>query len=563
VFKPAYDPEAGTFTVLPNGLVMPRWDHAATLLPNGQILITGGCNDSGVLASAELFDPATETFAALASAMTTPRAGHTATLLPDGRVLILGGEGAGGALATGEVFTLSTTSFTAVTPGLTTARVNHTAILLPTGLVLIAGGQNSSGILASTELYLPTPADTMAPVVNQVSPPSATTGVDLTEIIAVRFSEPVDVRTLTPTSVLLTGSGPVSATLSSGEQGLMVFLVPSSPLTAGTTYMLSLTGNIKDTSGNPLTPFTSQFTTVAAPSITSFTPDSGTVGTAVTITGTNFDPDANKNEVRFNGVLATVTAVSATSLTAPVPGGATTGPITVTTRGGTATSATNFTVITQPPPTITGFSPTSGKAGDQVAITGANFVNVTAVAFNGTLATTFSVASETSIVTTVPTNATTGPIRVTNTNGTATSPQPFTVLVPPIISGVNPARVPQGKTTEVQIAGFNLVNILAVNFSNPNLSATILAGATAQSLPINLAVPSTVPLGTYTFSVTNAVGTAQSGSVTVTVAPAVPTFDVSRLVSVFLPVITTVPPTSGPPAGQGFSVAPPTSVSMP
>src|SRR2546422_7211093 len=45
---------------------------------------------------------------------------------------------------------------------------------------------------------------------------------------------------------------------------------------------------------------------------------------------------AANNEVKFHGVLASVTSSSATTLTALVPGGATTGPITVTTRGGTA-----------------------------------------------------------------------------------------------------------------------------------------------------------------------------------------------------------------------------------
>src|SRR5207245_4848835 len=128
VFKPAYDPEVGTFSVLPHRLVTPRWDHTATLLPDGRILLTGGRNDAGVLASAEIFDPTTETITALTGAlMTTPRAGHTATLLPDGRVLILGGDSGSGALATAEVFTPATNSFSAVTPGLATARVDHTA----------------------------------------------------------------------------------------------------------------------------------------------------------------------------------------------------------------------------------------------------------------------------------------------------------------------------------------------------------------------------------------------------------------------------------------------------
>ena len=296
--------------------------------------------------------------------------------------------------------------------------------MLPTGVVLITGGQNVTGILASTELYH-LPADTTVPTVGHVSPASGTTGVERTEIVGVRFSEPVDVRTLTATSVTLTSGGPVSATLSPGEQGLLAFLVPTAPLAPGTTYTLSLTADVKDTAGNALTPVTSQFMTVAAPTITSFTPDSGSPGTSVTIAGANFDPVAAK----FNGVVASLTSASATSLTATVPGGATTGPITVTTRGGTATSASNFTVISQPP-TISSFTPTAGRLGTFVTITGTNFdpnPSGNQVTIGGAAATVQS-ASSTQLVVSVPAAAVTGLIAVTTTAGTAQSATAFTVI---------------------------------------------------------------------------------------------------------------------------------------
>src|SRR6266566_4602973 len=80
-----------TFTATGN-LTRERMFHAATLLTNGRVLITGGYGTPGssVWASAELYDPATGTFTATGN-MTTPRYGHTATLLPDGKVLIAGG----------------------------------------------------------------------------------------------------------------------------------------------------------------------------------------------------------------------------------------------------------------------------------------------------------------------------------------------------------------------------------------------------------------------------------------------------------------------------------------
>jgi hypothetical protein len=82
----------------------------------------------------------------------------------------------------------------------------------------------------------------------------------------------------------------------------------------------------------------------AAPTITSFSPTSGPVGSSVTITGTNF---TGATSVTFNGVSATFIVNSAgTKITATVPTGATTGPISVTTAGGTATTTSNFTVTT-------------------------------------------------------------------------------------------------------------------------------------------------------------------------------------------------------------------------
>src|SRR5436309_520676 len=87
---------------------------------------------------------------------------------------------------------------------------------------------------------------------------------------------------------------------------------------------------------------TVDFTVMASTTtITSFTPTTGPTGTSVTISGTNF---TGATAIRFNGVSASFTVSSATVIQATVPAGATTGPLTVTTPGGTATSASSFTV---------------------------------------------------------------------------------------------------------------------------------------------------------------------------------------------------------------------------
>jgi hypothetical protein len=78
------------------------------------------------------------------------------------------------------------------------------------------------------------------------------------------------------------------------------------------------------------------------PTILSFSPTSGTVGTPVMITGMSL---MQATEVTFGGVAASFTVNSDTQITATVPTGAKTGKIQVTTPGGMATSSTNFTVI--------------------------------------------------------------------------------------------------------------------------------------------------------------------------------------------------------------------------
>ena len=162
----------------------------------------------------------------------------------------------------------------------------------------------------------------------------------------------------------------------------------------------------------------------SAPTITSFTPTSGAAGTLVTVNGTNFTASA---VVEFNGVTGTgFVFKSATKVKAKVPAGATSGPISVTTASGTATSASNFTVPSGGPPTITSFSPSSGPVGTSVTITGTNFTGTTVVKFNGVKA-TFTVNSDTTITATVPAGATTGKIIVKTPLGKATSPAKFTV----------------------------------------------------------------------------------------------------------------------------------------
>lgn len=156
------------------------------------------------------------------------------------------------------------------------------------------------------------------------------------------------------------------------------------------------------------------------PTITSFSPASGPAGTNVTITGTSL---TDASSVKFGGVSAAFDVDSDSQITATVPAGASTGPITVKAPDGTATSTTNFVVTG---PTITSFRPKAGKVGTSVTLTGANLDGTAEVVFDG-ISALFKVDSGTQITATVPTGATTGPVSVTNATGTGTSATDFVV----------------------------------------------------------------------------------------------------------------------------------------
>ncbi|MBI5474279.1 MAG: VCBS repeat-containing protein, partial [Ignavibacteriae bacterium] len=80
------------------------------------------------------------------------------------------------------------------------------------------------------------------------------------------------------------------------------------------------------------------------PTISSFAPTSGPIGTVVTITGTNFSTTQTDNVVYFGATKATVSAATTTSLTVAVPVGATFKPISVAVGGLMAYSAKPFVV---------------------------------------------------------------------------------------------------------------------------------------------------------------------------------------------------------------------------
>jgi hypothetical protein len=126
-----------------------RYFHTATLLRSGRVLIVGGDTSTTVTASPsnrlELYDPVTNAWTLVTATLATARFRHTATQLADGRVLIVGGLGPSDTPVTFvEVYTENvanpaTSTVTTASP-MGSARDRHTATLLPNGDVLVAGG---------------------------------------------------------------------------------------------------------------------------------------------------------------------------------------------------------------------------------------------------------------------------------------------------------------------------------------------------------------------------------------------------------------------------------------
>jgi hypothetical protein len=160
-----YDPTTGRFRPAGSMSVV-RTNHTATLVRDGRVLIAGGFDVNGdpqnaypsPYSSAELYDPASGTFSPTGS-MWRPRAGHTATLLGDGQVLLTGstiGSGTDKAGIMAELYDPTTGSFSP-TEGM--IDVNDTATGLLDGRVLLTGGGiavvGGAESLAAAELYLP------------------------------------------------------------------------------------------------------------------------------------------------------------------------------------------------------------------------------------------------------------------------------------------------------------------------------------------------------------------------------------------------------------------------
>jgi YD repeat-containing protein len=146
----------------------------------------------------------------------------------------------------------------------------------------------------------------------------------------------------TPSSNTVTFNG-AAATVSSASPTQLVVTVPAGA-TTGAIAVTAPAGSATSSTAFTVT------TTNGVPAIASFTPAIATPNTAVSITGTNFEPIATNNRLKFNITPAPITSSTATNISVPVPGGATSGRLSLATPGGTTQSTDDFFV--PPPPNV-------------------------------------------------------------------------------------------------------------------------------------------------------------------------------------------------------------------
>jgi hypothetical protein len=176
--------------------------------------------------------------------MTDSRFYATATLLPDGQVLVAGGaDNSGNYVASAELYDPTTGTFTA-TGSMTDSRYIQTATLLPNGQVLVAGGYDNSGnIVASAELYQIQQPATSTSVGSSVSPSTVNQSVTFTATVTVQAP-----GSGTPTGSVTFKDG--STTLGTGTLGSGTATFSTSSLTIGTHSITAVYGGDPNFAGS-------------------------------------------------------------------------------------------------------------------------------------------------------------------------------------------------------------------------------------------------------------------------------------------------------------------------
>lgn len=271
--------------------------------------------------------------------------------------------------------------------------------------------------------------------------------------------------------------------------------------------------------------------TPAAPAVQQLSQDSGAAagGDTVTVTGTDFTPDAT---VDFGSVPASsVTYLSATALSVVTPPGSGTADVTVHTAGGTSATSAADEFFFGSPPTVTGLSSATGSTvgGGSITISGTGFTAATAVSFGPVPATAMTVVSDTEITATIPQNLP-GTVDVTVANPAGTSAASAADQYNYTTAGQAPAITSAASATlTAGTAGSFTVTTSGAPAPALTEAGTLPSGVTFTDNGNGTAVITGTPAagtdGTYPITITASNGTtpdaAQAFTLTVHEAPAI------------------------------------------
>jgi hypothetical protein len=397
------------------------------------------------------------------------------------------------------------------------------------------GGTVATGVtvVSSTEVTAVTPAGSgTVPVVLTTPGGTATAPNKFTYIPAPTISSTGLVPAAGPagggTPITITGtnlSGTSSVTFGPNAATDVTVVSPTVVTAVSPAGTGSVTVTLTAPGGTAVAP--TQFTYLPAPTGVTISPDVGSTGggTQVTIEGLNL---TGASAVSFGSAVGTsVTQVSGTSITAISPPGSGSVIVTVTTPGGTALAAPEFTYV--PGPSVSALTPARGQAtgGTAVTITGSGLAGTTAVQF-GTTSAQFTDVTATSLIAYAPPGTGKVPVVITTPGGTATASGGYTYIGAPAITKLSPSAGPVTGGTTVTITGTGLSGATAVTFGG--VSATGLSHSTATSLSV------VTPAGTGTVAVT------------VTTAGGLTTSPI-EFTYVAAPAVTGISPATGPATG--------------
>jgi hypothetical protein len=266
--------------------------------------------------------------------------------------------------------------------------------------------------------------------------------------------------------------------------------------------------------------------TVPKLTATSVAPLKAKTGDQIVITGTSFGLEPAENEVRFNGVLASVVSATSTSLTVTVPAEilypsySETNPITVKTGGQTTTATENFRLL----PTVTDFSPKSGTFGTTVTLTGSDFYPFSTSLTVGGIAASATSVTDNSVTFNIPSNVTSATLPITLVSGTdVINVTGAFSITPPQITSVTPLIGLGGTRVTILGSNFNLGSFDAsdnvVRFGTS--VAEIVFGSSTEIIAL---APKGLAVGSYAVSVFTGVHTVAFGTNFTLTSPSITSF---------------------------------------